>query len=128
MSEWNWIAEDVILAVHDIQIAQHGGLDGVKDLNALRSALARPQQLATYGEAAPDAFDLATAYAFGLVKNHSFADGNKRIAWIAARLFLADNDVLIRFQPMEAIQMILALAASETSELAFGNWLRGCKQ
>lgn len=124
MRIWRWLSEDVILAAHDMQIAQHGGLDGVKDIDAVRSALARPQQLAAYGEPPPDIFDLAAAYAFGLVKNHGFADGNKRIAWIAARLFLLDNGQQILFPPAQAIQQVLSLASSELSEAAFSHWLR----
>lgn len=124
MSLWRWIGEDVILAAHDMQIAQHGGLDGINDLNALRSALARPKQLNAYGQPPPDAFDLAAAYAFGLAKNHGFADGNKRIAWVTARLFLADNGIRIQFAPADAIQMVLALTSSEVGEAAFSQWLR----
>jgi death-on-curing protein len=124
MRIWRWLSEDVIFAAHDMQIAQHGGLDGVKDIDAVRSALARPQQLAAYGEPPPDIFDLAAAYAFGLVKNHGFADGNKRIAWIAARLFLLDNGQQIQFLPAQAIQQVLSLASSELSEAAFSQWLR----
>lgn len=124
MRIWRWLSEDVILAAHDMQIAQHGGLDGVKDIDAVRSALARPQQLAAYGDPPPDIFDLAAAYAFGLVKNHGFADGNKRIAWIAARLFLLDNGQQIQFPPAQAIQQVLSLASSELSEAAFSQWLR----
>ena len=124
MSEWRWISEDVILAAHDMQIAQHGGLDGVKDWDAVRSALARPQQLAAYGQPPPDAFDLAAAYAFGLVKNLGFSDGNKRIAWIAARLFLMDNGKRIQFSPARAIQKVVMLASSGLSEADFSNWLR----
>jgi death on curing protein len=74
------VREDVIFAMHDRQIAEHGGLDGVRDKGAVRAALAPPQQLAHYGDPAPDAADLAAAYAYGLVRGHGFSDGNKRIA------------------------------------------------
>ena len=124
MKAWRWIAEDVILAAHDVQIARHGGLDGVRDMNAVRSVLARPLQLHAYGDPLPDAFELAAAYAYGLVKNHGFADGNKRIAWIAARLFLLDNGIAIRVDPAEAIRHVLALASSQISETVFSDWLR----
>ena len=79
----------MINAVHDRQLAEHGGSEGIRDAGGIESALARPVNLANYGE--PDAPDLAAAYAYGLAKNHGFVDGNKRTAWIAARLFLVDN-------------------------------------
>ncbi len=113
-----------MLAVHDVQLAQHGGLDGVRDMNAVQSAMARPQQLDTYGNPAPDVYDLAAAYAYGLAKNHGFADGNKRTAWIVARLFLLDNDVKIQFTQMEAIQTMLDVAAGSLEEAVLAQWFR----
>ena len=79
---WTWVAPDVVLAIHDRQIAEHGGGVGLRDAGLLSSALARPENLAAYGD--PDAFDLAAAYAFGIAKNHPFVDGNKRTAWVVA--------------------------------------------
>jgi death-on-curing protein len=88
----------------------------------LESALARPQNLAAYGD--PDAAELAAAYAFGIVRNHAFVDGNKRTAWILARLFLSDNGVALRFEKPDAERTMQALAASELSEADFAAWLR----
>lgn len=124
---WRWVREDVVLAVHDVQLAQHGGLDGVRDMNAIQAALARPQQLDTYGNPAPDIFDLAAAYAYGLAKNHGFADGNKRTAWIVARLFLLDNEVKIQFSQIDAIHAMLAVAGGAMAEAEFAEWLRARK-
>ena len=99
MTAWRWVGLAAVHAIHDRQLAEHGGLPGVRDLGAIESALARPQNLAAYGE--PDAADLAAAYAYGLARNHGFADGNKRTAWVAARVFLADNGYGLRFEPIE---------------------------
>jgi death-on-curing protein len=77
---WRWVAKDVVLAIHDRQIAEHGGTPGIRDVGIVDSALARPQNLDAYGQ--PDIADLAAAYAYGIAKNHGFADGNKRTAWV----------------------------------------------
>lgn len=124
MSQWRWIGPDVLYAIHDAQLAQHGGIDGVKDKNLVESALARPQQQLTYGEPPPDAAALAAAYAYGIVRNHGFSDGNKRTAWIAARLFLLDNGFTLTFTAEEAITAVLALAAGTCSEVEFAAWIR----
>jgi death-on-curing protein len=78
---WRWVAAEVLLAVHEEQLAEHGGAAGVRDLGLLESALARPQNQVAYGN--PDAADLAAAYGVGLAKNHPFIDGNKRTAFVA---------------------------------------------
>ena len=122
MTAWRWLRLDVLLAVHDRQIAEHGGLAGVPNLERIEAALARPQHLAAYGN--PDAAALAAAYAFGLVHNHGFADGNKRVAWIAARLFLADNGYTLRFDPADAVRAMEALAAGTLSEEELVEWFR----
>jgi death on curing protein len=122
MTGWSWVRADVVAAVHDRQIAEHGGPEGVRDPGAVASALARPQNLAAYGT--PDAADLAAAYAFGLVRNHGFADGNKRTAWIVARLFLANNDCRLRFEKADAIRAIEALAGDALEEAQFAEWIR----
>lgn len=124
MTSWRWIGRDAVLAIHDIQLAQHGGLDGVNDDNLIESALAKPQQLDAYGDPAPDVFDLAAAYGYGFTKNHGFSDGNKRTGWILARLFLADNGVKIQYTAAEAIQVMLGVAAGTVTELQFADWLR----
>jgi len=124
MTAWRWIGRDTVLAIHDMQLAQHGGLDGINDDNLIESALARPKQLHTYGDPAPDVFDLAASYGYGITKNHGFNDGNKRTGWILARLFLADNNTKIHFSAAEAIQVMLGVAAGTVTERQLAAWLR----
>lgn len=118
-----WLDADVALAIHDRQLAEHGGGVGVRDAGMLESALARPLNQWTYGE--DDRCALAAAYAFGVAKNHPFVDGNKRTAWVLARLFLALNGVTLSFAPDEAIATVLALAAGELTEEEMTDWFRG---
>jgi death on curing protein len=118
-----WLDAVVALAVHDRQLAEHGGGAGVRAPDMLESALGRPQNKWAYGEDDPCA--LAAAYAFGIARNHPFIDGNKRTAWVIARLFLALNNVRIVFAPDEAITTVLALAAGELSEEELADWFRG---
>ena len=122
MTDWRWVRADVVAAVHDRQIAEHGGPEGMRDPGAVASALERPQNLAAYGT--PDAAALAAAYAFDLVRNHGFADGNKRTAWIVARLFLADNGCGLRFDKADAVRTIEALAGGALEEAQFAQWIR----
>jgi death-on-curing protein len=122
VTDWRWIAPEVVLAIHDRQLSEHGGGQGVRDPGALDSALARPQNLAAYGEA--DAAALAAAYAFGIVKNHAFVDGNKRTGWVVARLFLADNGHRLRFDKADAVRVVESLAAGPVTEDAVAAWLR----
>lgn len=124
MTDWRWINRDAVFAIHDMQLAQHGGLDGIKDANLIDSALARPQQLSTYGDPPPDVFDLAASYGYGMAKNHGFSDGNKRTGWILARLFLADNGAKIHFAAQDAIEVMLGVAAGIVSEQEFAQWMR----
>ena len=119
---WRWICPSVLYAIHDRQIAEHGGLDGMRDLGAIESALARPQTLAAYQTL--DAAAIAAAYAFGIIRNHGFADGNKRTGWIAARLFLADNGFRLSFDKQDAVRIMEAVAASEMTEDLLADWLR----
>lgn len=111
-----------IESVHERQLAEHGGGSGTRDAGALESALARPQNLALYGE--PDAAALAATLAFGIARNHPFVDGNKRSAWVGARLFLRLNEVLIAFDKSEATIMMQQLAAGELTEDEVAAWLR----
>jgi len=120
--QWEWLDFEMVCTLNDEQIEGHGWLDGVRDANALQSALARPQNLAAYGE--PDAADLAAAYSFGIARNHPFVDGNKRVAWITARLFLEENGQQMDYREDDAITTMIALAAGELSEEAFAKWLR----
>ena len=119
---WRWVGLDVVLAIHDRQLAEHGGLDGVRDPGMLESALARPVNLAGYGD--PDAAELAAAYAVGLAKNHAFIDGNKRTAWVTARLFLADNGRSLDFAPRDAIRTMEDVAAGRIGEAELADWFR----
>ena len=122
MTDWKWVREDVVLAVHDEQLAEHGGAAGVRDLGLLQSALARPENLAAYGK--PDAAALASAYAFGIARNHPFTDGNKRTAAVTALLFLVNNGIEFQIGEAELVVMILALAAGELTEMETAGWLR----
>ncbi|KQW35525.1 type II toxin-antitoxin system death-on-curing family toxin [Rhizobacter sp. Root404] len=119
---WIWIDPSVIHAVHEEQLAEHGGSTGLRDAGLLESALARPLQLAAYGE--PDAAALAAAYGFGLAKNHPFVDGNKRTAFVAVELFLALNGWSLTASDVDCVLAMLRLAGGESSELEFADWVR----
>ena len=119
---WRWLAADVLLAVHEEQLAEHGGAAGVRDLGLFESALARPQNQAAYGN--PDAADLAAAYGVGLAKNHPFVDGNKRTAFVAVELFLAINGFDLVADDADCVLTMLAVAAGSLDEPAFAAWLR----
>lgn len=118
-----WLDATDALAIHDRQLAEHGGGTGVRDPGMLESALGRPVNRWAYGE--DDRCALAAAYAFGVARNHPFIDGNKRTAWVLARLFLVLNCVAITFAPEDAINTVLALAAGELSEEELADWFRG---
>ncbi len=94
----------------------------MRDASALESALGRPRNQWAYSEA--DLCALAAAYAYGVARNHPFVDGNKRTAWVLARLFLVLNDVKIDFAPEEAIHMVLALASGSLAEAEVAEWFR----
>jgi death-on-curing protein len=111
-----------VLAIHDEQIAEHGGAPGLRDLALLQSALARPQNLAAYET--PDAAALAAAYFFGLARHHPFTDGNKRTAFIAANVFLLDNGYDITALDPEIVRLTLSVAAGHTQESELIAWLR----
>lgn len=119
-----WIEKALVMALHDRQIAEHGGSPGVRDESLLESALARPQQLYAYGDPAPDLADLAASLAFGIAKNHPFVDGNKRSAHVSYRTFLELNDVELETTLEQKYLTILALAESKLTEAEFAAWLR----
>lgn len=121
-ANWRWVREAVILAVHDEQLAEHGGAEGLRDAGLLQSALARPQQLAAYAE--PDAADIAAACGIGIARNHPFVDGNKRTAFVAVELFLALNGLSLNAGDADCVVTMLALAAGELDEKAFAEWVR----
>lgn len=122
MSEPIWLRTDVILAIHERLLADHGGLAGLRDPGLLDAALARPRQLLAYGS--PDLCALAAAYAVGLVRNHPFIDGNKRIALMSAYVFLARHGLTLIAREDDATQAVLQLAAGDMQEAQFAQWLR----
>ena len=122
MSHWVWIEESVVWAVHEAQLAEHGGSAGVRDSGLLQSALARPLNLVAYGEA--DASTLAAAYGFGIARNHPFIDGNKRTAFVCAELFLALNGYVLTALDADCVSTMLALAAGELPEADFAAWIK----
>lgn len=121
-ADWIWIADAVALSVHVEQLAEHGGAEGVRDPGALESAMARPRNLALYGE--PDAAALAAAYAFELARNHPFTDGNKRTAAVISETFLALNGFVLNATDAELVVAFLALAAGELTEDELADWFR----
>lgn len=124
MSEIKWVLEETVYAIHQRQIAEHGGSDGVRDANLLLSALARPQNLLAYSEDAPDISALAAAYAFGIAKNHPFIDGNKRTALVVMRTFLLLNGYTLNASQEEKYLAFLKLAEGNLSEDELVNWIR----
>lgn len=122
MKRWRRVRLDIALAIHDVQLKEHGGMPGIADRGRLEAALSRPKNLYAYGK--PDAAELAASYAHGVARNHPFNDGNKRTAWVVARLFLADNRIKFDYEPEEAVRMMEALAAGELSESAAAKWFR----
>ncbi len=117
-----WIAEAVVLALHEEHLAEHGGPAGLRDLGLLQSALARPQNLAAYGK--PDIAALAASYGYGIVRNHPFIDGNKRTAFTATELFLFLNGWELVADDATCVVTILQLATGQMSEESFADWLR----
>lgn len=117
-----WIAKSVVLAIHEQQIAEHGGTQGVRDIGLLESALARPQNLAAYGE--PDIVAMAAAYAFGIARNHPFLDGNKRTSYVVTRVFLSLNGLNVTADEATRLQVWLSLGAGNLTEEELAEWLR----
>lgn len=121
-NEWTWVRLSVALAAHAEQLAEHGGGEGVRDPGALESAMARPENLAVYGN--PDIADLAAAYTFGIARNHPFVDGNKRTAAVVSETFLALNGFELAASDAELVIAFLDLAAGELSETEMASWFR----
>ena len=125
--EIRWITREIVLAVHARSLVDHGGADGVRDEDMLESAIARPQNLAA--DEAPELFDLAARYAFGLAKNHPFVDGNKRTAYLSTYVFLGLNGWELDADEAEAAAITIDLAAGEVSEEEFALWLKvNCRE
>ena len=122
MTDWRWIDQSVLIAVHEMQLAEHGGGAGLRDLALLESALARPLNLVAYGE--PDAHALAAAYGCGIARNHAFIDGNKRTAFVAVELFLRLNGWQLVASDADCVLTMLAVATGEMTEGEFSAWLR----
>ncbi|MGC8701580.1 MAG: type II toxin-antitoxin system death-on-curing family toxin [Thiomonas sp.] len=122
MNRWVWLDPDVLRAVHEEQLAEHGGASGTRDAGLFESALARPENLAAYG--APDAAALAAAYGWGLARNHPFVDGNKRTAFVATELFLVLNGFELTADDAACVLTMLSVAAGDMSEDAFAAWIR----
>ncbi len=124
MTDFVWVLDEVVFALHDEQLAEHGGLTGIRDPGAVRSALARPRNLASY-DGCDDVAQLAAAYAYGIAKNHGFLDGDKRTALVTADLFLMLNGYQLQSSPAENVLTILALAEGSLTEDELAAWVRG---
>ena len=124
MTEPIWVREDVVLAIHRRQLAEHGGAEGVRYRNLLLSALARPQNLLAYSETTPDLAALAASYAFGIARNHAFVDGNKRTALVVCRTFLKINGMDFAATQEEKYTTFLALAEGLLPEEELAAWIR----
>lgn len=119
-----WITQPLALAIHERQMAEHGGGTGIRDEALLESALARPQQLHVYGDPPPDLADLAASLAYGLARNHPFVDGNKPTAHVCYRAFLAINDVELDASSEDKYLQMLSLADGSSGESDLAAWLR----
>jgi death-on-curing protein len=122
VSEYSWLRQDVIVAIHERVLADYGGQSGIRDSGLLDSALAGPKQIQAYEE--PDCARLAAAFAAGIIRNHPFIDGNKRVGFMAAYVFLATNGHTLTATELSATQTVIDLAAGEISESQFAQWLR----
>ena len=122
MTSWRWIDKAALLALHDESLAEHGGAMGMRDEGPLDSALARPLNLAAYGQ--PALADLAACYGVGVAKNHAFVDGNKRAAFLSVGLFLAINGQRLVATQAVATLAMLAVPAGEMTEAEFADWIR----
>lgn len=122
MTDWIWVEVAVAVAAHEEQLAEHGGAAGVRDFSMLESAMARPLNLIAYEQ--PDIADLAASYAFGIARNHPFADGNKRTAAVVSETFLMLNGHALDCSDVELVSTFLALAAGDLSVEQLAAWFR----
>lgn len=118
-----WLSRVVVDALHTDQLREHGGLPGIRDENALESALARPQHKWAYEEGC-DLAALAAAYGFGLIKNHPYRDGNKRIGLLAVATFMGINGRDLKADDAEVVTEVLGVASGRVSERALADWIR----
>jgi death-on-curing protein len=123
VNDWIWIDLAAVLAAHDRLIAEYGGLDGVRDMGGLESALSRPRNLVLYGDR-PDIADLAASYAVGLAGTQHYADGNKRAAWATARAFLRLNGYGVAYDKAEAVEITSQVAEKTVSDTDLSQWFR----
>ena len=122
-----WIEQSVVIAIHHRQLAEHGGSDGIRDKGLLESALFRPKNQFTYGN--PTIFYLAAAYGYGIARNHSFIDGNKRTSYVVMRTFLKLNGYDIQASAIEKYETWMRLANNQINEAELANWIekKSCK-
>ena len=123
MIEPKWILDEMVIAVHQRQIAKHGGIDGIRDEGLLSSALARPKNLYHFSDPKPSLDKVAAAYAYGIARNHAFFDGNKRSAYVVCRLFLVSNGADFKAEISDKYQAFIKLAAGEMTEEELAHWI-----
>jgi death-on-curing protein len=121
-TDWKWVDPEVVLAIHDQQIAEHAGANGIRDIGLIESALARAKNLASYS--ASDVFDLAAEYGYGIARNHGYIDGNKRTAYVVTLLFLALNGHDLTAQAVERVLVFEKLGRGDLAPDEFARWLR----
>jgi len=124
MAQIVWLLEETVIAIHQRQISEHGGSEGLRDEGLLASALARPQNVLAYAQPPPDLAVLAAAYAYGIARNHPFVDGSKRTALVAARTFLLLNGVNLEANQDEKYLTFLQLAQGTLTEEQLADWIR----
>ncbi len=122
MQAWHWVDKQLLVTLHDESLTMHGGASGIRDEGLLDSALNRAVNLAMYGN--PSVAELAAAYGFGLVKNHAFIDGNKRVAFLSVGLFLGLNGYKLKASQVDATLTMLAVASGDLNEADFASWIR----
>jgi death-on-curing protein len=119
-----WLDEKIVRAMHEDQLAQHGGRPGIRDNNLFFASLDRPKNLLAYGEPTPTIFDLAAAYCYGFNKNHAFVDGNKRVAFVAMATFLELNGYSLDIPETEVVLMMERLATDKETQESIAEWLQ----
>ncbi|MBN3899561.1 MAG: type II toxin-antitoxin system death-on-curing family toxin [Nostoc sp. NOS(2021)] len=124
MNDIFWLSEAVIKAMHEEQLAEHGGLPGIRDRNLLLASLDRPKNLFAYGEPTPTVFELAAAYTFAFVKNHAFIDGNKRVAFVSMATFLILNGYSLEVPEEEVVLMIKRLSTDQETQESIADWIK----
>ncbi|PCI72755.1 MAG: type II toxin-antitoxin system death-on-curing family toxin [Gammaproteobacteria bacterium] len=123
MKDFVWVLDQTVIAIHEEQLAEHGGLSGVRDSNAVLVALSRPKNKHAY-EACDDIAELAAAYIYSIAKNHRFADGNKRTSLVLGDLFLMLNGYELTSTPVQNVLTIVAVADGSMSEENLSHWIR----